>query len=181
MHNLGELSYVVLDVPEPQARSVTAIRRAHGDLFRAALPVEVTLTDSLDPEQDAEEAFAALDALAAVAIPIETSFAGAHRFPGSDTFVMRLAADEPFVTLRDRIVGTGIKFEPPSGYDFVPHCTLRTRSPVNPEEAEQLLRTDISGQMTLDTLSVYTLTRASTPAGVACRLRHRVRLAGQRS
>ena len=178
MHNPGELSYVVLDVPQPQASAVMAIRRAHSDLFRAALPVEVTLTDSLDPTQGANEAFAALDGVAAVTPPIETSFAGAHRFPSSDTFVLRVADEEAFVTLRDRIIGTGIKFEPPSGYDFVPHCTLRTRSPVSPEEVEQLVRTDIPGQMTLETLSVYTLTRATTPAGADCQLRHRVRLAG---
>lgn len=177
MHEPGALSYVVLDIPEPQASVVMGIRETHGDLFRAALPVEVTLTDSLDPSQDADEAFMALDAIASATRPIATSFAGAHRFPGSDTFVMRLADDEPFRILRDRIISAGLKFEPPSGYEFIPHCTLRTRSPVTADEADQLLGTEIPGEMVLDTLSVYTLTRASTPAGVECRLRHRARLA----
>jgi 2'-5' RNA ligase len=180
MHDPGALSYVVLDIPEPQASAVTAIRKAHRDLFRAALPVEVTLTDSFDSSQDPAEAFAALDSIASGAAPIQTSFAGAHRFPGSDTFVMLLATEEPFRVLRQQILDAGLKFEAPSAYAFTPHCTLRTLSPVTSEDAAALLRTEVPGRMVLDTLSVYTLTRAENPAGVACELRHRARLARSR-
>lgn len=179
MHDPDGLSYAVLDVPEPQASAIMEVRRAHGDLFRAALPVEITLTDSFDPSQDAEEAFTTLDAMASETAPIETSFVRAHRFPNSDTFVMRLAAEEPFRALRQKIIATRLKFVPPSAYEYVPHCTLRTRSPVTSDEAEQLVSTEIPGQMTLDSLSVYTLTRAATPAGVEYHLRHRARLAGR--
>ena len=178
MHDLGALSYVVLDVPEPQATAVMEVRRAHGDLFRAALPVEVTLTDSLDPVQNPDEAFAALDTIASATLAIETSFVGAHRFPDSDTFVMRLADEEPFRALRKKIIDTPLKFEAPSGYEYIPHCTLRTRSPVTPEESRKLLSVDIPGSMTLNGLSVYTLTRSANPAGVEYQLRYRVRLAG---
>jgi len=179
MHDPGALSYVVLDVPEPQASAVMGVRRAHGDLFRAALPAEVTLTDSFDPSQDPEAAFAALDAIASDTAPIQTSFAGAHRFPDSDTFVMRLAAEDRLTALRQKISDEALRFEPSPGYEYIPHCTLRTLSPVTPEDAERLLSTDIPGQMTFATLSVFTLTRATTPAGVECRLRHRVRLTGR--
>lgn len=179
MHDPGALSYVVLDVPEPQALAVLRVRRAHGDLFRAALPVEVTLTDSFDPSQNAEAAFAALDAIASDNAPIQTSFVGPHRFPSSDTFVMRLASEDGFHALRQQITDANLQFEHSAGYDYIPHCTLRTRSPVTAEDAEQLLGTEIPGQMTFDTLSVYTLTRAATPAGVECALRHRVRLTGK--
>lgn len=177
IHEPGALSYVVLDVPEPQASAVMSIRVAHADLFRAALPVEITLTDSFESSQAATEAFAVLDEIGAVTPPIHASFVGAHRFPDSDTFVMRLSDDEPFRVLRDRIVSTGLRFEP-SQYEFVPHCTLRTRSPVSPGEADQLLATEIAGRMELGELSLYTLTRAQTPAGVNCTLRHQVRLRG---
>jgi len=178
MHEPGALSYVVLEVPDPQASAVMVIRQAHADLFRAALPVEITLTDSFDPAQDPHEAFAALDFVGTVMRPIQTSFVGAHRFPDSDTFVMRLAAEDRFNALRQRILDAGLKFEPPPGYEFTPHCTLRTRSPVSQEEAAALLRTEIPGPITLDTLSIYTLMRATNPAGVECHLRYRTPLVG---
>lgn len=177
IHEPEALSYVVLDVPEPQASAVMSIRVAHADLFRAALPVEITLTESLEPSQAASEAFAVLDEIGADAPPIHASFAGAHRFPGSDTFVMRLSDDEPFRAVRDRIVSTDLRFAP-SQYEFVPHCTLRTRSPISPDDAEHLLATEIPGLMELGQLSLYTLTRADSPSGVKCALRHRVRLRG---
>lgn len=175
MHDPEALTYVVLDVPEPQASAVMTVRQAHKDLFRAALPVEITLSDTIHPEQDPSEVFGALGTVAAATVPIKTSFLGPHRFPNSDTFVMRLVVDEPFLELRRRIINTGITFLP-SEYAFVPHCTLRTRAPVSDEEARQLLATEIHGEMTLNTLSVYTLTRAPTPSGVNCQLRHRLQL-----
>ena len=177
MHDRSALTYVVLDVPDPQAAAVRAIRQAHGDLFRAALPVEITLTDSFQPEQEPSPAFDALDRIATHTAPIEASFTTAHRFPGSDTFVMRPKNDEPFRQLRDAIIGAGLRFES-SPYEYVPHCTLRTRSPVSEEEADELLATAIPGPMTLDTISVYTLRRAANEAGVSCELRHRARLGG---
>lgn len=180
MHDPDALSYVVLDVPEPQASAVMSIRENHHDLFRAALPVEITLTDSIDPSQDPEDAFEALARVAATTHPIRTSFLQAHRFPSSDTFVMRLADEMPFRSLRDRIISTGIAFQP-SAYAFIPHCTLRTRSPVSDEDARQLLGTEISGPMVLDSLSLYTLTRDATPSGVAYELRQRIQLAGSSS
>lgn len=175
MHDPGALTYIVLDVPEPQASAVMAIRRAHRDLFRAALPVEITLTDSIDPSQDQDSAFESIAKVAAEAHPIQTSFLDAHRFPASDTFVMRVADEKPFRDLRDQIIATGIAFQS-SEYAFIPHCTLRTRSPVSEEDARVLLGTQISGPMVLDSLSIYTLTRAATPPGVSCDVRQRLRL-----
>jgi 2'-5' RNA ligase len=177
IHEPGALSYVVLDVPEPQASAVMSTRLAHADLFRAALPVEITLTESLEPYQAASEVFAVLDEIGADTLPIGASFTRAHRFPDSDTFVMRLGDEEPIRALRDRIVSTGLRFSP-AQYEFVPHCTLRTRSPVSPDDAEQLLATEIPGLMELGHLSLYTLTRADQPPGVNCALRHRVQLRG---
>lgn len=180
MHDPGALTYIVLDVPEPQASAVMSIRRAHGDLFRAALPVEITLTDSIDPSQDPDDAFESIAKVAAETHPIQTSFLDAHRFPASDTFVMRLADEMPFRDLRDWLIATGIAFQP-SEYAFVPHCTLRTRSPVSDEDARVLLGTEISGPMVLEHLSIYTLTRAADPPGVSCDLRLRLRLGASSS
>ncbi len=175
VHDPGSLTYVVLDVPDPQASAVMSVRLRHADLFRAALPVEVTLTDSMSPEQDAGRAFAALDRVASRTPAIATSFSGAYRFPDSDVFVMRPEDDSAFQGLRQSIIAEGLAFEP-TLFPFVPHCTLRTRSPVSETEADDLLRTRIRGPMLLDTLSVYTLSRTDSAAGVECRLRHRVRL-----
>lgn len=180
MHDPGALTYIVLDVPEPQASAVISIRRAHRDLFRAALPVEITLTDSIDPSQDADDAFELLAKVAAETHPIQTSFLKAHRFPDSGTFVMRLANEMPFRDLRNRIIATGIAFQP-SEYAFIPHCTLRTRSPVSGEDARLLLGTEISGAMVLDTIAIYTLTRAATPSGVNYELRRRFPLGARSS
>ncbi len=177
MHDPGSQTYVVLDVPEPQASAVMSVRVAHGDLFRAALPVEITLTNSFAAEQDAGESFAALDRIASDTPAIVTSFVGADRFPNSDVFVMRLDDEASFRRLRERILAQDLAFEP-SRFPFVPHCTLRTRAPVSESDATDLLRTSVPGRMLLDTLSVYTLSRASTPGGVDWRLRHRVRLGG---
>ncbi|HEX7171283.1 MAG TPA: hypothetical protein VF365_01605 [Candidatus Limnocylindria bacterium] len=82
MHDPKALTYVVLDVPEPQASAVMSVRQAHEDLFRAALPVEITVSDSIHPEQDPSEAFDALGRVAAETTPIQTSFLAPHRFPG---------------------------------------------------------------------------------------------------
>ena len=177
MHDPSALTYVVLDVPDPQAAAVMAIRQTHRDLFRAALPVEITLTDCFQPEQDPSAAFDALDRIATDTAPIESSFTTGYRFPRSDTFVMRLKDDEPFRQVRDAIIGAGLRFQS-SPYEYVPHCTLRTRSPVSEQEADELLATAIPGRMTLDTISVYTLRRAANEAGVSCELRHRARLGG---
>lgn len=175
IHEAGELSYVVLDVPEPQASAVLSIRERHADLFRAALPVEITLTDSLDPSQALVAAAAAMDTAASEMPAIRTSFASAYRFPDSDTFVVRVQDEEPFRILRDRLLSAGLRVEP-SRHDFVPHCTLRTRSPVDDHDAHDLLRAVVPGPLTLDTMSLYTLRRSAAPAGVESELRHRVRL-----
>lgn len=179
MHDPGALTYIVLDVPEPQASAVMSIRRAHRDVFRVALPVEITLTDSIDPSQDPDDAFDALEEVAAESLPIHTSFLKADRLPDSDTFIMRLADETPFRDLRERIILTGIAFQP-SEHPFIPHCTLRTRSPVSYEDSHTLLSTEIPGPMVLGTLSIYRLTRAATPSGVNCDLRQRLPLGARR-
>jgi hypothetical protein len=39
-------TYIVLDIPEPVASKVIAAQRRHGDVFRSALPAEITLAGS---------------------------------------------------------------------------------------------------------------------------------------
>lgn len=90
-------TYVVLDVPEPFARAVMAVRVRHRDEFRSSLPVEITVAGSngvgeLDQDQASEDVFAALTAIAADTTPIEASFGPVDRFPGTDVYRVPLGS-----------------------------------------------------------------------------------------
>lgn len=152
-------TYVVLDLPQPVAGKVLAVRRHHRDEYRAALPAEITIAGSsgvgvFAADQDLVEVFSMLDSIAAETAPIRASFSRVLRFPGTDIFVLTLADEEPFRTLHRRIAASGLRFEP-SPFPYTPHCTLRSRSPVTEEEAADLFSVRIEDVFMLDTLSVY--------------------------
>lgn len=152
-------TYVVLDVPEPIAGKVMAVRKRHRDEFRSSLPVEITVAGSngvgvFDPEQDVEEAFAILDALAAETPPIQAAFGEVVRFPNTDIFVLTLGDEMPFRALHERVATSGLRFRP-SPYRYMPHCTLRSRSPVSDEDASELLSLRIPDRFVMDTMIVY--------------------------
>jgi 2'-5' RNA ligase len=152
-------TYIVLDVPNPQAEQVMAIRKHHRDIFRASLPVEITLTGSsgvgvFEIAQDPQAAFDRLNAIAANTAPIKATFGKVYRFPNSDIFVLTLDDERPFQALHDEIANSGLSFKP-SPFPYKPHCTLRSRSPVSDSEAAELFAVTISGSFILDTLSVY--------------------------
>ncbi len=185
METIAEQSYVVLDIPSPVADRVLEIRREHRDDFRAALPVEVTLAGSggvgcFTPGQPAAPVFDALDRIASETPPFATSLSEVERFPDTDIFVFRFGDESGLRRLQERIAGSGIAFDP-TPYPFVPHVTIRSRSPVTDEDAASMLAERIPDEFVLDSLSVYQLER--DPAGaipVICRLSRRLRLHGQR-
>ncbi|MGH2350911.1 MAG: 2'-5' RNA ligase family protein [Chloroflexota bacterium] len=170
-------TYVCLDLPSSVAEQVLAIRRAQRDEFRAALPAEITVAGSsgvgpIAPDQDPQEAFARLDAIAAQTPPIEASFRDVVRFPNTDIFVLALKNQRPFRALHERIATSGLRFKPTPFSDDTPHCTLRSRSPVTEEEAAELLALRIPEPFVIDTMSVYRLDK------LPMTLLHRSRLTG---
>ncbi|MBA3779487.1 MAG: 2'-5' RNA ligase family protein [Chloroflexi bacterium] len=179
-----ELTYVCLDLPEPAASEVLAIRRAHGDDFRAALAAEITVAGSggvgeFEPGQDPDEVFRVIDAIAARTAPIPASFGPVIRFPGTDIFVFTLQDEAPIRALHRKLAESPIRWRP-APYDFTPHCTLRSRSSVTDAEARELLATPQPHPFVLDTLSVYEI--SADPSGrlpVLCDVLHRVRLDGE--
>ena len=179
-----ELTYVCLDVPEPASSQVLAIRRAQHDDFRAALPAEITVAGSggvgeFEPRQDPNQVFGVIDAIAVRTPPIRASFGPVIRFPLTDIFVFTLQDEAPVRSLHEELTKSPIRWRP-ARYDFTPHCTLRSRSPVSEVEAQELLATRPPDPFVLDTLSVYEITR--DPDGrlpVVCKLLHRVRLGGE--
>lgn len=181
-----ELTYVCLDVPEPAASQVMAIRRAQQDDFRAALPAEITVAGSggvgeFEPGQDPNQVFGLIDAIAARTPSIRASFGPVIRFPGTDIFVFTLRHEAPIRSLHRELAESPIRWRPVR-YEFTPHCTLRSRSPVMDAEADELLATRPPSPFVFDTLSVYEI--SPDPHGrlpVICKLLHRVRLGAEPS
>ncbi len=169
-------TYVCLDLPLSVAERVLSIRQHQRDEFRAALPAEITIAGSggvgpFDPQQDPDVVFAILKRIAAETPPIEASFGPVVRFPQTDIFALTLTYAEPFRALHERIAQSGIRFKP-AVYDFTPHCTLRSRSPVSENEVSDLLSFRIPESFVLDTMSVYMLDK------LPMSLLQRVRLTG---
>lgn len=180
-------SYVVLEIPPPQADEVLAIRERQRDFFRLSLPAETRVSGSsgtgpIAPEENIERVVATLDRIASETPPIRTSFGPVRRFPTSDVFYLSLRDERPLRELHSRIASSGLRFEA-TRFEFTPHCTLRTRSPVGEHEASELLAHRIDGGFVLDTLSLYQLAPVQQPltrfAVLLCLL-HRVRLTGHR-
>lgn len=171
-------TYLCLDLPAPVAAQVLRIRRACRDVFRAALPAEITVAGSgglgvVSPGQDLEIVFAAIEHVAAVTPPIAARFGPVRRFPNTDIFVLTLVDETPFFVLQQRLAGSGIQFGL-SPFPFTPHCTLRSRSPVSVDAEHRLLSLRITENFVLDTLSVYALD------GLPMTRLHAARLVGPR-
>lgn len=180
-------SYVVLEIPPPHSDEVLAIRERHRDFFRLSLPAETTVSGSsgtgpIASEESMDRVVATLDRIAAETTPIRTSFGPVRRFAQSDVFYLSLRDERPLRELHSRLASSGLRFET-TPFEFTPHCTLRTRSPVSEQEATELLALRVEGEFILDTLSLYQLAPVRQPltrlAVVLCLL-HRVRLTGQR-
>lgn len=172
---------VVLDLPEPVAGKVMAIRRKHHDAFESMLPAEITVAGSggvgcIEAGEDPGHVWAVLGEIAASTEPIETGFGEVIRFPGTDIFVICPHPDDALRALHARIAGSSIRFRP-DPFEYTPHCTLRIRSPVTDEDAADLLAERIPDRFTLDQLTVYRLEQGPmSPGPVACTLIRRWRL-----
>ena len=178
-------SYVVLDLPWPQAEQVLAIRERQGDFFRWSLPAETTLIGSggvgpITMDEDPARVFRTLDQIAATTPPLRVALGPVRRFPRSGVFYLSFVNEAPLRAVHERIASTGLRFNQVP-FPFVPHVTLRS-TPASDEEAAALLTARVSGEFTLATLSLYQLVWRAPPTDhfqtLLCLL-HRVRLSGR--
>lgn len=178
-------TYVVPDIPPAFAEQVLALRERQSDPFRFSLPAETTISGSsgtgpIASDEDLPRVIAALDRIAAETAPIRASFGPVRRFPDSDVFYLSFVDERPLRALHERIAASGLRFQP-SPFPFGPHCTLRTRAPITDAESRELISARITGEFTLDTLSLYDLPERPMPrqfATLLCLL-YRARLTGR--
>ena len=152
-------SYIVLDLPDPVKEKIYDIRNYHKDKLRVSLPVEITLAGSsgvgvIEPGQDKEFVFNTIKNIAMKTAPILASFKDVLRFPGTDLFVFTLNDEEKFRLLHEEIIKSGIKFKS-SKFPYKPHCTLRSRTPINENEVIEIMSTRVLDEFVLDTISIY--------------------------
>jgi 2'-5' RNA ligase len=154
-------TYIVLELPEPTASTIHDIRAKLGDDFQASMPTEITIVGSsgvgcIAQDQDPDELFKTIDEIAASTSPITVSFDKVYRFPGTDIVVIKLKDETLVRSLHQRFVESGVKFQD-NDFAYMPHCTLKSKSPLTDREMEKLSKVKIEGDFTLRTLSVYTM------------------------
>jgi 2'-5' RNA ligase len=176
--NFTDDTYIVLDVPPSDwTEHILSVRRRL-DAWRAALPVEVTITGSagvgtFHEEQNQEAAFRVVDVLASEFAPIKTKFLAIKRFPNSGVFYFEPADPRPFITLQRCIIATGLKFKP-TPLPYIPHCTIANLKDNPSDEAvSEIYGIASSGEITLEVISFYAVNKSG------CRLLHRTKLYGK--
>ena len=156
--NLANPTYICLDVPEPQASQVAAVRARHSERLRG-FPVEVTIAGSsgigaIRGQLDWDDVEARLASFCARTPALTAEFGGVVRFPGTDIFCLSLADPMPFEAIHDALKQTGVRFED-SRFPFFPHCTLRMAGPLSPADVSELFALQLPGRFTLPWLSLY--------------------------
>lgn len=151
--------YSVLDVPEPIAGRVMALRQHFQDEFMLSLPVEITISGSsgvgpLEYDQELEEVFQQVNRIAQCNSPFPARFGEVLRFPGTDIFVFTLQDEAPFIQLHKQLVQSALHFQP-SPYPFKPHCTIRRGIPVSEEEVAELMTLRMEEEFIIASLSLY--------------------------
>lgn len=178
--NFTDDTYIVLDVPHSEwTEHILSVRRRF-DAWRAALPVEVTITGSagvgiFHDEQNQEAAFRAVDAIASEVAPITTKFLYIKRFANSGVFYFEPTDSQPLINFQNRIIATGLKFKPNS-LKYIPHCTIANLKDNPSDEAiSEIHSIPSSGEITLEVLSFYTINQSG------CHLLHRTKLHGKQA
>lgn len=175
--NFTDDTYIVLDVPPSEwTEQILSIRRRF-DAWRAALPVEVTITGSagvgtFDERQSQESAFRVIDTLASEVASIGTKFLSINRFPNSGVFYFEPADSQPFINLQNRIAATGLKFKP-SSLSYIPHCTIANLNNLSDEAVNEIYSIPSSEKVMLEVLSFYAINQSG------CHLLHQAKLCGK--
>jgi hypothetical protein len=156
--NLAIPTYICLDVPEPQASAVAAVRRRHCLRLRE-FPVEITVTGSsgigaIRAQLQWPAVERDLRAFCGRTAPISAEFGGVVRFPGTDIFSLAMGDPMPFEAMHDGLKQSGVRFED-SKFPFFPHCTLRMEGPLSVADVSELFALRLPGRFTLPALALY--------------------------
>jgi hypothetical protein len=156
--NLANPTYICLDVPEPQASAVAAVRRRHCLRLRE-FPVEITVTGSsgigaIRAQLQWPAVERDLRAFCGRTAPISAEFGGVVRFPGTDIFSLAMGDPMPFEAMHDGLKQSGVRFED-SKFPFFPHCTLRMEGPLSVADVSELFALRLPGRFTLPALALY--------------------------
>ena len=156
--NLVHPTYICLDVPEPHASQVLAVRERHCERLRG-FPVELTIAGSsgmgaIRAQLDADEVADKLAKFCRETAPIPAEFGAVVRFPETDIFCLSMADPMPFEALQDGLRATGLRFED-SRFPFFPHCTLRMAGPLDQAAISELFALRLPGRFMLATMSLY--------------------------
>lgn len=176
--NFTDDTYIVLDVPPSDWTERILSVRQRPDAWRAALPVEVTITGSagvgtFHEEQNQEAALRVVEVLASEVAPIKTKFLAVKRFPNSGVFYFEPSDPQPFISLQHCIIAAGLKFKSTS-FPYIPHCTIANLKDNPSDEAVgEIYGMTSSAEMTLEVISFYAVNKSG------CRLLHRTKLRGR--
>ena len=122
-------TYISLDVPEPMAARVVALRRVLDPDF-VHLPIEIALAGSsgigvLSQHENIQHVRKAVDTVARAHFPITTRFLRAAWLNELRVYALEVEAVSPLVGLHDSLRRSGLSFEDAVPPAFQPHCTLR--------------------------------------------------------
>lgn len=156
--NLVHPTYICLDVPEPHASRVHAVRQRHCERLHS-FPVELTIAGSsgmgaIRAELDPDDVLHKLGKLCRETPPIPAEFGAVVRFPDTDIFCFSMADPMPFEALQDGLRASGVRFHD-SRFPFFPHCTLRMAGPLAPAAVSELFALRMPGRFMLATMSLY--------------------------
>ena len=154
----GHPTYVVLELPDPVATAVLAIRRRY-DPRLAGFPAEITVAGSsglgpLMAEQALEPVLECLQRIADTCLPIRPRFAGLRRFASGPVTWLAPADPAPLLALHRRLAGSGLAFAP-HRFEFTPHCSVCSTT-LDPVLQQQLLAEPVPAEaFELSHLALY--------------------------
>jgi 2'-5' RNA ligase len=160
--DLGNSTYICLDIPEPYYSRVREIREAHCNRLDT-FPIEMTIAGSsgvgaIKSHHEWNDVQAKLVEFSRTWPPIVTQFAGVVRFPGTDIFVLSMQDPAPFQTIHEALQRTGFEFDD-SRFPFFPHVSLRMSGELSEADINDLFSLRIAGEFAMDTLSLYQMRR----------------------
>ena len=158
-------TYVVLELPDPVAAAVLAIRRRY-DPRLAGFPAEITVAGSsgvgpLVAGQALEPVLECMQGIVDACLPIRMRFAGLRRFASGPVTWLAPADPAPLVALHQRLAGSGLAFAP-HRFEFTPHCSVCSNA-LDPPLQQQLLTEPIPVEaFALSRLALYAVVDGRT-------------------
>ena len=138
---------------------VLEIQRRFDPKLAASLPPHVTLTGSsgmgpIDPRTRVTALREALEPVARSTPPMSLHVRRPHQFMQSQVVVLPLAPHGPLRELHDRILRSGLRYEPPR-FTFTPHVTLNLYRELPRDELRELLSVRITEPIHVDRIAAF--------------------------